>query len=434
MTALRRALVGSRATGTVDAHDRTLARLLLLTAGCAAGYRLLATVTSLAPRAWARGAVQTELLVLLVVFTAVNVGLMHMLWTRIVRGRQMALGWIVLDSVVMAAFVTGVRALTSNEASVFLGLAITGGTVVLWTSCRGAVAGAIACLVAFATLVGWVSATQVSAWAVLLVLLSHYVAALAMVAIFRGILRDGVRDSGELGERFERARTRRMIHDTALQTLEAIALTASTPHPEGGGQAMHRVAEMASAEARQLRSALNTRDGEEADVLSALRAALNVGRAQGMNVGFEAGEVDEVNLAPGALAALSGAVREALTNVAKHAGPADVDMDTVLRGGYLEVSVTDNGVGFDADVEQPGFGLRESIHGRLAAVGGGALVHSDPGLGTHVRLWVPVETAGEPSALSWPRLPWWSAQPDPEIPAQRAPMDSATGIDGDVSV
>ena len=109
-------------------------------------------------------------------------------------------------------------------------------------------------------------------------------------------------------------------------------------------------------------------------------------------------------------------------------------MDTVLRGGYLEVSVTDNGVGFDADVEQPGFGLRESIHGRLAAVGGGALVHSDPGLGTHVRLWVPVETAGEPSALSWPRLPWSPAQPDPEIPAQRAPMDSATGIDGDASV
>lgn len=51
------------------------------------------------------------------------------------------------------------------------------------------------------------------------------------------------------------------------------------------------------------------------------------------------------------------------------------------------VEVTDDGPGFDpAGVPPHRYGLRESIRGRMAAVGGRAEVRSAPGAGTTIRL------------------------------------------------
>ena len=95
-------------------------------------------------------------------------------------------------------------------------------------------------------------------------------------------------------------------------------------------------------------------------------------------------------------ATLVAAVEEALLNTLRHAG---VDRARVTcragrrtgdpGGGPLSVSVVvqDEGVGFDpAAVPGTRRGLSESVHGRMAAIGGRARVRSRPGRGTRVVL------------------------------------------------
>lgn len=93
-------------------------------------------------------------------------------------------------------------------------------------------------------------------------------------------------------------------------------------------------------------------------------------------------------LVPASVAlAVVRAVREALANVAAHAGTNTVDLSVRAADSGVEVTVTDSGTGFDAqDVPVHRRGIRGSIVERMTAVGGGATVTSQPGSGTVVRL------------------------------------------------
>jgi hypothetical protein len=83
--------------------------------------------------------------------------------------------------------------------------------------------------------------------------------------------------------------------------------------------------------------------------------------------------------------AVAGSVREALQNVARHAG---VDHATLsVTPEPLRIDILDAGRGFDPDqVPAQRRGLAASILARMAAVGGRATVRSAPGQGTLVRL------------------------------------------------
>lgn len=90
------------------------------------------------------------------------------------------------------------------------------------------------------------------------------------------------------------------------------------------------------------------------------------------------------------LAALRGAVGEALTNAAKHGQAAKVTVyaepsDTPYE---LFVSVKDNGAGFDPATAVEGIGIARSIKARIHEVDGEVLIASRPGRGTEVQLWV----------------------------------------------
>lgn len=91
---------------------------------------------------------------------------------------------------------------------------------------------------------------------------------------------------------------------------------------------------------------------------------------------------------------MAQAVREALVNVAGHAGTSEawIEVSQPADGG-LQVTVRDAGAGFDPDRVGPGrLGVRRSIIERLADQGGQASVTSAPGEGTVV-------------SLRWPALP-----------------------------
>ena len=82
-------------------------------------------------------------------------------------------------------------------------------------------------------------------------------------------------------------------------------------------------------------------------------------------------------------------VQEALTNATKHAGAHLLRVDLLARDGLLEVSVTDDGCGFDPERVTGGFGLT-GMRERVALVGGSLRIQSASRQGTTVTASIPV--------------------------------------------
>lgn len=98
------------------------------------------------------------------------------------------------------------------------------------------------------------------------------------------------------------------------------------------------------------------------------------------------------SLSPAAIAAVAGAVTEAVTNAARHGAAERVTIFAEPNegddGATVFVSVHDNGSGFAVDGIIEGIGLSRSIRGRITEQGGSVEIVSRPGKGTEVKLWV----------------------------------------------
>jgi signal transduction histidine kinase len=82
---------------------------------------------------------------------------------------------------------------------------------------------------------------------------------------------------------------------------------------------------------------------------------------------------------------LVACVGEALRNVERHAGTGQAEVVVTGGAGWAVVKVADRGRGFDPAATPPSRrGIRESITGRMLAVGGLATIASRPGAGTTV--------------------------------------------------
>jgi signal transduction histidine kinase len=87
-------------------------------------------------------------------------------------------------------------------------------------------------------------------------------------------------------------------------------------------------------------------------------------------------------------------VQEALTNIAKHARAERARVADAIAGGRVEVEVSDDGAGFDADATTTGFGLtgmRERV-----ALSGGQLTVEAGAAGTTVRASIPLSEVDQP--------------------------------------
>jgi signal transduction histidine kinase len=97
----------------------------------------------------------------------------------------------------------------------------------------------------------------------------------------------------------------------------------------------------------------------------------------------------DVEPTPRLAQAILGAAREALNNVVKHSGASRAVLRVLSRDDGLQITVRDQGRGYEPGTMAGGFGLAHSVLERLREVGGRADVWSEPGRGTRVRLWVP---------------------------------------------
>jgi signal transduction histidine kinase len=187
---------------------------------------------------------------------------------------------------------------------------------------------------------------------------------------------------------------RAWLHDGVLQLLEYIAAGGYAEAPDAG-----HLREVAAVAADELRAYVDgDRAGAPRDLSRALAEVVDDARllAPGLTVRLAVDAA--VTSAPASLAApLAAAVGEALANVRKHARAARATVRAELLDGVLLVRVEDDGAGFDLGTTRLGSGLRLSVLGRLAALGGRADVDSAPGRGTRVTLAVRVHVPETPT-------------------------------------
>ncbi|GIG90768.1 sensor histidine kinase [Plantactinospora endophytica] len=180
-------------------------------------------------------------------------------------------------------------------------------------------------------------------------------------------------------------RQNRDLHDTVLSTLTVVGLGAVA-----GQSPLLR--ERAAADLRTL-----------ADLAATTGPAADTGPAEGARLialderlrtllgrlpELRADAALEPCTVPAPVAeAVTDSTGEALSNVLRHAPGATTHVRLHRTGDTVAVEVVDDGPGFDpATVPRHRYGLRESVHGRMATVGGRAEVESAPGRGTRVRL------------------------------------------------
>ncbi|MDQ7908519.1 ATP-binding protein [Phytohabitans sp. ZYX-F-186] len=200
----------------------------------------------------------------------------------------------------------------------------------------------------------------------------------------------GARSADRLAVEAERARTARRVaeavraderdlvnalHDTAATTLLMVGSGQVRPGDGWLPTRARRDLDMLRAYGQQAPA--------EADLVRLLRAEVEA--VSQLPVRF-AGPPD-LPVPYRVARAVADAAREALNNVVRHAGAGQIQVRLSGDPGDLRVEVVDDGRGFAPDrVPATRRGLRDCVHGRLAAVGGAARVASRPGAGTTVSL------------------------------------------------
>jgi signal transduction histidine kinase len=197
----------------------------------------------------------------------------------------------------------------------------------------------------------------------------------------------------------ERAHLARDLHDAATQTVFSMNLTAETARialkesPEKVAGLIDRLQELARdalAEMRTLVRELRPSSVvDEGLVKSLQRLAALRERRDGMRVtlavrGEEEGTVEVKET-------IFRTAREALNNIAKHAGVTESRLDLSFGTADIALLVQDAGRGFDpAAARRPeSYGLL-AMRERVEALGGTLLVRSAPGAGTEIEARFPL--------------------------------------------
>lgn len=183
------------------------------------------------------------------------------------------------------------------------------------------------------------------------------------------------------------AAVRRTMHDSLLHCLQRISThwRDATPADLREACALTRRA-LAEVPATSPPSAAPTLD-------AALREAT---AGEPCHIRWEGGAGP---LPPLVLDAMAGATQEAVRNVVKHAGRPSARVASWDTASGARIEISDEGPGFDVDAEiRTRAGLRESVIGRLAQVGGAARIDSGPG-GTTVTLEWPAPQPAPPPEL-----------------------------------
>jgi signal transduction histidine kinase len=340
------------------------------------------------------------------VFATTNALALALLVCRPAVGRSAVRALLPIDllaGIAAGVMVSAVRpdSLARTYQKVFLHYAI--GSAVLLTVAWGVVVGLCAVAAALPAQLAMDSLARARGGPTgvyhalgLIVWLAAAVALTSVAMAWTGLV---ARQAHTRGALRERARLHRLLHDTVLQSLDAISLSSSLDQ-RAAPLALAEVRALAHREAVRLRRALDASidqpavggsgygpdDHAPGDLAAALHRVVDEIRPR-LRVELVMADLDRIDATRGRCEALCGAVRAALDNAARHSGARHAVVRVEAAGDGVRVVVRDHGTGLPAE---PGrFGIRESILGRIRDVGGTARVEGSPGGGTRVTMWVP---------------------------------------------
>jgi len=190
----------------------------------------------------------------------------------------------------------------------------------------------------------------------------------------------------------ERQRLARNLHDAVNQSLFSAGLIAEVlpllweRDPEEGRQSLkdlRRLTHGAQADMRLLLAELRPStltDAELGDLLRLLGNAL-AGRA---NIPINVFVDGDIVIPADVQVALYRLCQEGLSNIAKHSGANQVDIQLKCELGTVELRIRDDGRGFDPDHTPPGhYGLK-MMRERATDIGATLSIASQPGNGTEI--------------------------------------------------
>ena len=206
----------------------------------------------------------------------------------------------------------------------------------------------------------------------------------------------------------ERKRWARELHDDTLQSLTALRLglaaagRSDRPQAIRGavGETIEQLDETISG-LRTLISELRPAALDELGIEAALEGLVERTSGGGMQIDLNVELTSEhgrspMRLGPELETALYRIVQEALTNAAKHGQAGRAVVEVRADATTVQLSVRDDGNGFEAGADTEGFGLL-GIQERVDLLGGELLVDSSPGAGTLLSASFPAQRRFEPS-------------------------------------
>ena len=197
----------------------------------------------------------------------------------------------------------------------------------------------------------------------------------------------------------ERGRLARDLHDElgSLLTsakLDAARIRARLGHtaPEAQERLTHLVATLDSVIALKRRITENLRPSALSHL--GLVATLQIlGREFSDSAGLPVlCSLEPIELKPNAELVVFRCVQEALTNISKHAKARSVWISLALNSDWVDVSVRDDGMGFDPSASGLGaYGL-VGMRFRIEAEAGTLQIDSSPGQGTCIHMTLPMSS------------------------------------------
>jgi two-component sensor histidine kinase len=172
----------------------------------------------------------------------------------------------------------------------------------------------------------------------------------------------------------------RVVHDEVLSVLTSAMLVSGTPSEVLRQDARRAVAVLQASEAPPPATSSLVDDQDAVALIVADLRRID----PAVRLDIQSGPAQlPLHVATG----VGRAAAEALRNSIRHAG-AEATRSVRIRaeGHEVEVTVRDDGVGFDLGLAGRRLGIVESIVGRMGDLGGSARIDSAPGVGTEVVL------------------------------------------------
>lgn len=191
------------------------------------------------------------------------------------------------------------------------------------------------------------------------------------------------------------------LHDDLGSGLSQVAILSEVVRHDAPAEDSELLGEIARL-ARAMREdmgdivwAVDPTKDQLSDLVQRFRlVTFNLLEANGVRVEFQAldeREMERIALAPDRRRHLFLIFKEAITNVARHAGATRVGVQLHIDARMLSLVIEDNGSGFDPAAPHSGHGLA-NIRQRAASLGAHLTILSTPGGGTTVRLAFPLRS------------------------------------------